>query len=204
MATLKVNGVRERVPDESDLGRRLPKGRVTIKDAARVHTARDGGPQIVFDGLLPDDVVELELEDGLRLWTRVDDVRRDLLPRAQRGQAAGDVIELPSELQIGPARRSLAGWGVRALKIIGIDIDEPITDFVTAHVEGQLQPGPGLYQCSREDPARLTPVSSLDRNGPILLFLHGTASSTAGSFAGLWTVQSGSLITTLFEQYGGR
>jgi pimeloyl-ACP methyl ester carboxylesterase/tetratricopeptide (TPR) repeat protein len=203
MATLKVNGVRDRNPEPSPLGHGLPAGKVVIKDAARVQAARAGGPQLSLEGLLPDDVVEIELQDGLRIWTRVGDVPRDLARGAQRGQT-DDTIQMPSELTIGPTSRSWGGWAIKALKVVGLDIDEPIGDFVTAHVEGQLQPGPGLYRCAEGDPARLAPVGTLDGAGPVLLFLHGTASSTSGSFAGLWSVQDGSLIKPVFNFYGGR
>jgi tetratricopeptide (TPR) repeat protein len=203
MATLKVNGVRDRNLT-SELGRGLPKGKVVVKDAARVQTARAGGPQLSLEGLQPDDVVEIELQDGLRIWTRVEDVSRDFARRSQRGRITDEAIQIPSELTIGPASRSLGGWAIKALKVVGVDVEEKITDFVTAHVEGQLQPGPGLYRCVVDDPMRLLPVSSLDGKGPVLVFLHGTASSTSGSFSGLWTVQDGSLIKPLFNYYGGR
>jgi triacylglycerol esterase/lipase EstA (alpha/beta hydrolase family) len=203
MATLKINGVRDRSLG-SELGRGLPKGKVVVKDAARVQTARAAGSVVSLEGLRPDDVVEIELQDGLRIWSRVEDVPRDFARQSQRGQVTGDTFEMPSEVTIGPKSRSWGGWAVKALKVVGIDVEEKIADFVAAHVEGQLQPGPGLYRCAEDDPTRLTPVSSLDGKGPVLVFLHGTASSTSGSFSGLWEVQGGSLIKPLFNYYGGR
>jgi pimeloyl-ACP methyl ester carboxylesterase/tetratricopeptide (TPR) repeat protein len=203
MATLKVNGVRDSRPGPSELGRGLPPGAVTVKDAALLQTARAGGPQVTLEGLQPDDVVEIELQDGLRIWSRVEDVPRDLVRRSQRGQA-GDTILLPSELTIGPASRALGGWTIKALKVLGLDVPGKITDFAAAHVEGRLQPGPGLYRCSLEDETGLRPASAVDGKGPVLLFLHGTASSTSGSFSELWKPQSGTLIKPLFRHYDGR
>ena len=58
MATLKVNGVRDRISEPSELGRGLPSGKVVVKDAARVQTARAGGPEVLLEGLAPDDIVE--------------------------------------------------------------------------------------------------------------------------------------------------
>jgi hypothetical protein len=60
--------VRDRTSEPSELGRGLPKGRVVVKDAARVQASRAGGPQVSLEGLLRDDVVEIELQDGLRIW----------------------------------------------------------------------------------------------------------------------------------------
>jgi hypothetical protein len=203
MATLKVNGVRDPRPSPSELGRGLAPGAVTIKDAALLQTARAGGPQVALEGLQPDDVVEIELQDGLRIWSRVEDVPRDLVRRSQRGQV-GDTIQLPSELTIGPASRALGGWTIKALKVLGLDVPGKITDFAASHVEGRLQPGPGLYRCSLEEESGLRPVSAMDGKGPVLLFLHGTASSTSGSFSELWKPQSGTLIKPLFRHYDGR
>ena len=203
MTTLAVNGVRDRSPQPSELGRGLPKGTVVIKDAALVQRARAGITPVTFEGLSPDDVVEVELQDGLRIWSRVDSVPQDFAPRSQRGQATGS-IQMPSELAIGPASRALGGWAIKGLKVLGLDVEGEIIDFVSAHVEGQLKPGPGLYRCSEDDASSLRPVGSLAGSGPVLLFLHGTASSTSGSFSGLWDAQSGNLIKPLFKFYGGR
>jgi hypothetical protein len=78
MATLNVNGVRDRTPQPSELGRALPKGAVAVKHAALVQTARAGIIPLSFDGLNDDDVVEVELQDGLRIWSRVEDVPRQM------------------------------------------------------------------------------------------------------------------------------
>jgi tetratricopeptide (TPR) repeat protein len=204
VAKLIINGVREVPENDALIGRGLPAGVVRVKDAARVETARAGGPRVAIDGLQPDDVLEIELQDGLRVWSRVDDVPRDLVARSARGEAAGDDIELPSALSIGPASRGAGAWAIKALKVIGIDLEGRIAAFVGDHVEGKLQPGPGLYRCS-EDPSRLlAPVRSLGGKGPVLLFLHGTASSTAGSFGGLWDGGNGGLAGGLVRQYEGR
>jgi pimeloyl-ACP methyl ester carboxylesterase/tetratricopeptide (TPR) repeat protein len=200
--TLRVTGVRER-GQQSVLDQGPLKGKVRVKDAALVQRSRAGATTVTFEGLQPDDVVEIELQDGLRIWTRVENVPRDFAARSQRGQADG-AIELPSELVIGPGSRALGGWAIKAMKVLGIDIEEKILDFVSDKVEGQLKPGPGLYRCSEDNADALQPVRSLDGSGPTLVFLHGTASSTSGSFAGLWNPQGGSLIKPLFKHYEGR
>ena len=202
MATLKVQGVRDR-SQESALARGPLAGKVHVKDAALVQRSRAGAAEVSFEGLAPDDVVELELQDGLRVWMRVDDATREFAGRGRRGQAA-DVVEVPSELVVGPASRSFGGWAIKAMKVLGIDIEEKILDFVSDKVEGQLKPGPGLYRCSDTSADGLQPLRSLDGDGPALVFLHGTASSTSGSFGGLWSPEGGRLITPLFDAYGGR
>ena len=203
MATIKVPGTVDRIPEPSDLGRGLPSGSVTMKHAARVHQARAGVADVTMDNVLPGDIVEIELQDGLRLWSRVEDLAGDVARRRERGQVT-DTIHVPSELAIGPASRSFGGWAIKALKVFGLDIEGEIAAFAATHVEGRLTPGPGLYRCSEDDASRLDAVRSLDGPGPVLLFLHGTASSTAGSFGGLWTSRPTPFIAALFKQYGGR
>ena len=202
--TLKVNGVPDRTSAPSELGRALPPGSVVLKEAVRVQTARAGGPKQSLKDLAEDDVVEIELQDGLRVWSRVENLQRDITRRAERGGADG-ALEIPSELAIGPASRSIGGWAIKALKVLGlVDIEGEIAEFAATHVESKLQPGPGLYRCSENDHARLTPVRALEGKGPVLVFLHGTGSSTSGSFSELWSPQSGSLIKPLFNFYSGR
>ena len=107
--------------------------------------------ELSLEGLQPDDVLEIELQDGLRIWSRVENVPQDFARRSQRGQVSEDTIQLPSELSIGPASRAGGGWAIKALKVLGLDVEVQIADFISTHVEGQLQPGPGLYRCSEDD-----------------------------------------------------
>ena len=203
MTTLKVLGVRDSNPEPSELGRGLPEGSLVLKDAVLTNTARAGGTVLQLDDLQPDDVVEVELQDGFRLWSRVEDVRRDFAPRQERASAT-DTIDLPSTLTIGPASRGAGGWAVKALKVLGLDLEGEITDFVTTQFEGRLQPGPGLYRCSENNLERLQQLQPLQGRGPTLVLLHGTASSTQGSFDGLWAPATGTQVGDLFRQYGGR
>jgi len=202
MTTLKVQGIRESRPEPSDLGQGLPPGSVTLKDAVVTGAARGRGAVLELENLEPDDVVEIELQDGFRLWSRVEDVRRDFAPRSERGLVT-EAVDLSSTLTIGPARRGVGGWAIKALKVLGLDLDGEITDHVKTHLEGRLQPGPGLYRCS-EATLELRPPHQLDGKGPTLVFLHGTASSSQGSFEGLWTTASGTPMRDVFRQYGGR
>ncbi|MGH7302052.1 MAG: CHAT domain-containing protein, partial [Candidatus Rokuibacteriota bacterium] len=114
------------------------------------------------------------------------------------------MIEIPARLNIGPPSRGWAAWGIKALKVVGIDIPKAIAAFAADHVEGVLKPGPGLYRCSDTDAASLTAPGSLAGQGPSLVLLHGTASSTSGSFGELWKGGPSAPIHRLFSAYGGR
>lgn len=202
MATIRVDGVRDDRKQAPELGRGLPPGAVHVKGSALVQSSRAGGPRVTLDGLEPDDVVEIEMQDGMRLWSRVDQLSDDLGLRGARGD--NGAIHVPGQLTIGPASRSMGGWAIKALKAIGLDIPGEIAQFAATHVEGKLLPGPGLYQCSDSSADALTPVGTLSGTGPVLVFLHGTASSASGSFAGLWMPMSGGLIKPIFKHYGAR
>lgn len=203
MTKIEVYGTPDPRPEPSELGRGLPAAAVTVRQAARVGANRARALPLTLAGQ-PDDIVEIELQDGLRIWSRVDDVRADLAPRAARDASAADTVVLPAELTIGPASRSVGGWAIKALKLVSLDVEGDIARLVADHVEGTLQPGPGLYLCTSDDPERLVPAGALPGSGPVLVFLHGTASSTCGSFAGLWAGGESSAIRTLFRHYGGR
>ena len=69
MTTLYVHGILDAAPPSSDLGRGVP-GRVTVRHAARVDSARAERPCLSL--VQADDIVEIEFEDGLRLWSRAD------------------------------------------------------------------------------------------------------------------------------------
>lgn len=201
--TLRLTGVHDRSPLPSELARSYP-GEVTVKDAALVHTARAGADSLELPAD-DEDVVEIELQDGFRIWTRVEDLKRDLAPRTARSGDA-TAIEIPSSLAVGPVSRAPgAGWALKAVKVLGLgDVEGTIAQFAASHVEGRLTPGPGLYRCAADDATRLSPVRSLEGKGPVLVFLHGTGSSTTGSFSDLWAPRQGAPITSLFDHYEGR
>lgn len=205
--TLEVHGLPERNPAPPELAHGLPAGTVTLKHAIRVDSARDGVEVLRLDGLAPDDALEIELEDGLRLWSRVDDFQAQLTAPGDRGAAPdgpGGVVAIPSSLTLGPVSRSAGGWAIKGLRVLGLDVEGEIVDYAARHVEDKLRPGPGLYRCVESDPEILQDVTALDDAGPVLVFLHGTASSTSGSFGGLWTPESSPMIPALFRHYDGR
>jgi hypothetical protein len=204
MKTITVTGIVDPRPEGSDLGRALGPGRVELKRAVLVQTTRAGAPRIDIAGLQPDDVVEVEFQDGIRLWLRVDDIPRDL-GRSIGRSVETDTFEIPSQLRIGPASRSGTGWAISALRVLGIDIAADIGSFVSRQVEGTLRPGPGLYQCGSGSEPVLRPIRKrLGGKAPVLVLLHGTASSTAGSFGDLWRGGGETPISALLKYYEGR
>jgi triacylglycerol esterase/lipase EstA (alpha/beta hydrolase family) len=177
---------------------------VSPRRSVALHFARAGEPPVRIEDVADDDVVELELQDGLRVWTRVQDLEADFgIVRAR--DAADPAIQVPTMLRVGGGpSRGTGEWAIKALKVFGLDIAGGIADFVRKHVEGRLKPGPGLYRCTSEGPLAFARVGRIGAEGPTLVFLHGTASSTEGSFGGLWENGASAHIHRLLGAYGGR
>ena len=50
---------------------------VTLKHSARVQRARASHPPLQFEDLSPDDLIQLELDQGMKLWVRADGLEQD-------------------------------------------------------------------------------------------------------------------------------
>ena len=158
---------------------------------------RDGGAAPVTLEVAADEVVRVELDDGLVWWTRADDLLREHgAPVAGRGGAGGaPVWSLEpglSPARGGAAQRGLASMAIKALEFAGVDVSAMAARKLGELAERKrLGHAPGLYQLSLDDgPLRYTAVLADQRlpggDAPLLVFLHGTLSSHAGSFGGLW------------------
>ncbi len=177
----------DKVTEASDLEQRIGSDFITTRYSARFQVNRGDGREQSID-VDNTDVVELEMEDGQRLWVRVDDLESEFGIPLNRSKSADDrgAVRIPLGLPLDGRTRGLGSWAIKGLKIIGVDIAGSITDFVKGKVEGGLAPGPGLYQCANTTATDLQTIASIDTSKPVLVFLHGTASSTDGSFGGLW------------------
>jgi CHAT domain-containing protein/pimeloyl-ACP methyl ester carboxylesterase len=189
-------------------GRRPPSGElVTITSAIRVEPgqARDGATAEarVSEG----DVARIELENGFVLWSRFDDAV------AEHGRFSGTrsgtpVLELdrlvPRRGSAARGERGLLGYGVKALEFFGVDLKKKAAADLGDWLEmKQLGDAPGLYRCALGGAFMLAPVADAaiqTKDGRILVFLHGTASSTVGSFGKL--VNSPEARAALQKQYG--
>ena len=183
MTNIIIHGRLDLTPSVSDVAKSFP-GQVTPKYSAQVQVARGATDAHRLD-IADDDIVELELEGGVRLWQRADTLQADFPGVASRGVGA-DGYALPSVLPLGSARRGVGPWVIKGLKVFGIDLAGDISDIVSNKVEGALKPGPGLYRCGISGAADLNPVGKLDATKPVLVFIHGTGSTTDGSFGVLW------------------
>lgn len=197
----------------------LPAGLVRVEQAFALGSlARDGQAETV--DLPADQVVLLELEEGLNLITTAGALERRLTgPKARtvvdRGVAerglAGDlaglvtgrlfrldlgvdaILEEARERALDFARRRLgevAGERLRRAAELGMSWWG--TRALMAAIEQRLPVAPGLYRWSEGQPAdgdrcdegdpRLVAAAA---QGPLLVLIHGVASSSEGSFGDL-------------------
>jgi hypothetical protein len=163
--------------------------------AYAVGAARAEGEEISAE-YPADQIVHLELADGGELWLTLERLQE------LTGQE-DDTLILGAETALGrggaPAR-GIGRW-IRRLVIPrlrwGKDLEDATATAVVrkaiAKVESQLlENRTGVHRC-RFDQGRAGPAfESVDEpirasGKPILVLLHGTASSTVGSFSGLWS-----------------
>ena len=150
-----------------------------------------------------DDVVELAFEDNLLLYTSVQRLQEEIISGAQRGGEKG-AVHLPARLSFTNQRtRGEDGLLVKSVKVL--DIKGKLIDaagkkggelaarkIAEKIEEDQLVGRDILYRIAAkseqsEGTIELIPAEGdIDPAKPMLLFIHGTASSTQGSFSELW------------------
>jgi hypothetical protein len=105
-------------PAPPELARGLPEEMVTPKRSVILHLARAGEAPVRIEDLADEDIVELEMQDGLRVWTHVQDLEPDFVLRRHATPPDG-AIELPPTLSVSggpsPWRRGANGRS-RALR----------------------------------------------------------------------------------------
>jgi tetratricopeptide (TPR) repeat protein len=145
-----------------------------------------------------DEVVRMELDNGFVLWTRADDLIAEHGTRVlgRGGEPAWEIVlREPSRIR-QPSERGWLKLGIRVLDFFGIDLAGKTAKALSLKFEAKQLGGnpPGLYRCQMRGDFSLLPVDAEnpvgDGQGPILVFLHGTASSTKGSFGKLWEAQN--------------
>lgn len=174
-------------------GQSLPVSDDTdITAAVLVSASRDATESIELD-IHDNDVVEIETEDGARLMIRGDELARRLPGSVlSRSGVAGDALVIPPNLVLQPppdpslpdVTRGLMTWIIRRVFVHGPKVSAhelareyeqriPLglklwgADGSLRHLEGGVQPGAD------------------QKDLPWLLFLHGTGSSSQGSFGKL-------------------
>ena len=177
---------------------------VSRRAAVEVSTFRgDGGEALEIDAN-NDSVLVLHLDGGFKLFCRHDQFREDF-PGAQRDAETGSFLIDPS-LGLDAADREVGDLILKGLEVFDIKPHESVALALAAKVEKQLERDQGLYGL------KLSPAFALsekpaapDPTKPALIFIHGTASSSRGSYNALSLKTPNSTIDFAAEfrrQYG--
>ena len=179
-------------------------GIVGIPRRVTLGSARAAGPMLPV-AAAADDVVRVEFDNGLQLWSRADDLLRERGAKtaSRDGSAPAWTIDpapqpgLTQRESAERGERGMVGLGIKALEFFGIDLKQRSAAwFARSFEERQLKGhAPGLYRCAVEAGGALTAVADGERtlpaDRPLLVFLHGTMSSLAGSFGDLFAGPDG-------------
>ncbi len=146
-----------------------------------------------------DDMLEFVFEDETT-WTGDPGILYDLFPASSKQKrAANETFEVPMYLHTDDASRGLLGDV--ALKVLNVFSKKAVTSKVkdiAANLEKKvLNNLVGLYQVHPDFSLSKANVKASDK--PYLLFIHGTNSSTAGSFA---EIQGSELWRYMQSTYG--
>lgn len=207
MIRLRICGLQETLPEAA------PTTGIKVMPIAafRFGTVRGETASVITQPVDDDAVVELEFDNGLRLWVRADQLDDEFKGApGRRGfpqNGEPDVVAVPPvyprrNAQEG-ASRGVGAWTLRMLRIFDVDPAGMVAKELARVVDDHAVAAPGLHRWRRD--GSLEPVAdpgALTGGRAILLFLHGTASSTEGSFGGLRT--HASVWPELHKIYGDR
>ncbi|HKR82631.1 MAG TPA: alpha/beta fold hydrolase, partial [Terriglobales bacterium] len=160
---------------------------VTKLGSHALGTERDASATAITVDAPDDSIVKIEYENGLTEWLRADQFASEI---GQNRDATGAVI-VPRVIDRGETTRGPVGWVLKTLHLFGVSPTDVLARESAAeivqHFDAKLNLG--LFRLSKEGnfQSQITTSDQLDNQKPYLVFIHGTASSTAGSFSGFWS-----------------
>lgn len=175
----------------------------TSVETYQMSTVRGTGDQneIQLD-LPPDAVLEIELDDGERVLLAADEAERYFGAAHRGGAGEPKSIEIGASLAFGDVSRDgLGRWLIRSLTVFKEGpAAQSALSLAGTFQDLRLGQRLGVYRCEAKTFALEKVPMVLREERPVLLFIHGTASSTEGAFADLW---SGAGAQDVFAQYAG-
>jgi len=174
-------------------------------------SARDGAGEEIE--VRPETVVRVALENGFVLWSRADDLTREYGNPPPRGTGGAWEFTHLTPRRAVVSERGAAGLAIRVLEFFGVDIGKKMAGKIgKAFEEKSLEnKTPGLYRIAAGDQLSLIPLPGTAplpaAPGPLLVFIHGTASSTSGGYGKLWdphNADARKLRESLAATYGER
>lgn len=165
------------------------------------HRGEDNRKKLVFK---KDLIVEFEFEDGTN-WISspdtLDDIFPELMISAKRSSTEDGVFELPLEISTESTDRSIVGKIVlKAIKVFSKKVAAKEVKKLAAKLEDkQLEGKIGLYALTSD--FQLLDFAPDNNPLPYLVLIHGTASSTIGSYG---KADGTDFMSFIHETYGNR
>jgi len=155
--------------------------KLELKESYQFSTSRAAAPihELEFDKT---DVLEFVFDDNTT-WVGSSDIIHDIFPEAaNQKRAVGESFEMPMYLKTDEANRSLLGdIALKALNVFAKKaVSQKVIEIAGRLEKKGLENMSGLYAINADFKLSKATVKNADK--PYLLFLHGTNSSTAGSF----------------------
>ena len=173
--------------------------KLQLKESYTFSSSRAAGAEEHPVEIDDSDMLEFVFDDNTT-WMGNKSVIYDLFPAtANQKRAVGDAVVLPMYLDTDESNRSLAGdIALKALHIFAKNaIVSKIKDIAANLEKKVLENMSGVYQVSPVFKLEKTVVKESEK--PYLLFIHGTNSSTAGSFA---EIHGSELWRSMQQTYG--
>ena len=186
MKTIKVLGQSDERFKIVGYGKELKN--FTVSEAVQFTADRSTASYQYIKDLQDDDVVELVFEDDIHRWVTVDELEKEYKYNLSRGESS-DVIEIPPQLPAVSTTyvsRGVTTWALKGLRVLKYDPVEKAASGIAKTWDNKLMSAPGLYRFDQDISKRGAKLDNprIDAKKPILLFLHGTFSSTVKSFGG--------------------
>lgn len=202
-----------------------------VKQSVRVGAQRGGGGDVRLTAVPGEDVVVLHIANGPELVLHPETARDLMLAQGEvkRSRSAQGVDEAgPNEVKVpvqlqwrgleegvavrGATRGFLGDVLLSAVDVITGLFKDPAADFAASKVvdlvDGQVVAG--VYALKAEALSKLkdggTPLAQVPAapdGGPLLVLIHGTFSTTHGTFGKLW-MQHPQRVRSLFRRYDDR
>ena len=171
---------------KQDQGLEFSNSTYELSRTIEINSTRGSSDELISEELDKKDLVEFEFEDGT-IWVTPSPEISTLFPSNNRSQESSTFI--PNALEIPTENRSI----VRKVYLKFVKIFKPkevVAEFsamiIAAKIESGILENEGVTQINSS--FKLSPFiqneknSSIDETKPVLFFLHGTSSSTVGSF----------------------
>lgn len=184
MTTIKVLGHRNEGLKQVNFGSELKSFRVS--DAVQISTDRAASDYQVIPNLEKDDLIELIFEDDIHRWVTTEELERDFKNQLSRG-GEPDVLEVPAQFSSGDTSRGATAWILKALRVLKFDpVKEAAKKFAEVW-DAKIMRDPGLFRFDKGLDKKAEKIEQIKGKAgkPILLFIHGTFSSTMGGFGTL-------------------